>query len=359
MDKLSNLLNLVGRRGCGSHGLLRLLRWVCLVGVMSAADALPGRAVQIWLAPASPVYTRGADPDIGSDLQAMFQPGAPWTEAAKHVAVVKLMTQFVRGAPDGLLASLFSDLARRNIRLAVEGLMLTGRSCGAGIEGYDGPNAVADLAARVQRLGGDLAYVAMDEPLWYGHHYSGANACHSPISEVAQDVATKITAMRRYFPNIQVGDIEPVGVPETSDWMAEMTEWVRAYHKAVGVPLPFFHADIQWGGQWRTQLRVLAEDLCKTGIRLGVGYAGNPADYPQQWIQRAEQRSRMTEMEGVVMPDDAILQICCNLHPPHNIPEDNDSTFTYLVDQYFWMDTVAMAEVEVNQVGSYSCKHQK
>jgi hypothetical protein len=57
--------------------------------------------------------------------------------------------------------------------------------CGGGVEGYFAPDQTAALAAKLKRAGGTLQYIAMDEPLWFGHYYNEKNACHSSIDKSA------------------------------------------------------------------------------------------------------------------------------------------------------------------------------
>jgi hypothetical protein len=49
-------------------------------------------------------------------------------------------------------------------------------NCGANVEGYDSPEETARIAAKIKRAGINLRYIAMDEPLWFGHYYNGGNS---------------------------------------------------------------------------------------------------------------------------------------------------------------------------------------
>jgi hypothetical protein len=71
--------------------------------------------------------------------------------------------------------------------------MLTWREqCGKHVEGYVPPGGSAYVAKRIKSLGGELAYIGIDEALWFGRYYSGANACHAAID--AADVAANFKA---------------------------------------------------------------------------------------------------------------------------------------------------------------------
>jgi hypothetical protein len=53
----------------------------------------------------------------------------------------------------------------------------------------------------------NLAYVAYDEPLFFGNCYSGMLACHYPIETVASNCASSSRIFKSYFPNVQIGGI--------------------------------------------------------------------------------------------------------------------------------------------------------
>lgn len=72
-------------------------------------------------------------------------------------------------------------------------MLTASERCGHGVEGYGGDGA-AKLATRIEQLGGDLAYIAMDEPAFYGHHFFGDNACNTGLADIARDVATNLTS---------------------------------------------------------------------------------------------------------------------------------------------------------------------
>jgi hypothetical protein len=58
--------------------------------------------------------------------------------------------------------------------------------------------------------GAEVGYIAMDDPLWFGHYYNGKNACHSSIDNVAERVAKNLHEYLKVFPNAIIGDGEPI-----------------------------------------------------------------------------------------------------------------------------------------------------
>src|SRR5580704_9439069 len=81
----------------------------------AAQDVVVVRAQprEIWLAPQGVNH-----PSV--DFAALFQPDAPWKDAASHVNVFKLSTPFVLQATPEQIAAVVSDLNRRGIALALE-----------------------------------------------------------------------------------------------------------------------------------------------------------------------------------------------------------------------------------------------
>jgi hypothetical protein len=69
-----------------------------------------------------------------------------------------------------------------------------------------------------------------------GYFYSGPRDCHSSVEAIANEVAEKAKQMRTVFPDLKVGDIEPVGLTEPAGWANSVIEWTQAYKAAVGEP---------------------------------------------------------------------------------------------------------------------------
>src|SRR5579859_4033277 len=92
--------------------LLAMAVPVCL-GIVCPTDAAAqdvavarAQSREIWLAPQGINH-----PAV--DFAALFQPDAPWKEAASHVNVFKLSTPFVLQATSEQIDAVVSDLKRR------------------------------------------------------------------------------------------------------------------------------------------------------------------------------------------------------------------------------------------------------
>jgi len=218
-----------------------------LVCVLAYAAEAAGS--QIWFTPIDPFNLHDRDPSAAPDLMDLFRPGAPWANAAAHVQVIKTGTRFLATAPDPILSEALQWLQAHHIEFALEtGLVPWSATCGRGIEGFNAPAGAVGLAKKVQRLGGTVSDLAMDEPLFFAHRYGGPNSCRDPIEEVAQHVAAEAAALKKIFPAMRIGDIEPVAMPASQDWVEDIMRWVVAYRAATGEPLAFLHADVNWHG---------------------------------------------------------------------------------------------------------------
>jgi hypothetical protein len=300
----------------------------------------------IWLTGVDPIgaqHRNWPEPNR-EDYAGMFFPDAPWQRAAQDVKVFKMTAGVVLRMPEDVVARIFADLKRRHMALAMEMEILGGQGgCGVGVAGYAARGTFAVAASKVKKLGGDLRYVAMDEPLWFGHRYDGRNACKAPIRDIAQEVARAVGILKQIFPEIEVGDIEPIGNPTAKGWLADIAEWLRAYRDEVGEPMPFFHADITWNGPWREQLRDLATTTRSAKIRLGIIYNGDAQEESDEaWTHHAQQHIEEVETGLGLVPDDAILQTWMP-RPFHMLPETRAGTMTYLVNRYAAAPTVLSA----------------
>jgi hypothetical protein len=307
------------------------------------------QAQEIWLVP-------GAK-DV--DLPDMFRPGAPWEKAASATQVVGLYgNPFINPVPQEQLNAIVADLNRRHIGIAVEtGVMDVPAkprpACGGWgyVEGY-GPVALHELIAKkIKQAGGTIKYIAMDEPLWFGHYFrgrpGGQPGCQSPIEEVARLAASSLKAYIRAFPDVRIGDIEPANLADISsnqgrspDWQEDLQTWATAFRAATGRPLAFLQIDVGWIQANAIQHARMVYDDAGGLLRrqllgnIGIIYNGNPTDSSDAaWVQSA--RDHMTLMEGDyrMRPGQVVIQTW-HPHPSHALPESSPEALTSLVDFY-------------------------
>jgi hypothetical protein len=289
---------------------------------------------EVWFCAIPPVLYSRMHHGAQSDFQSLFEQNAPWAHAAAGVQVFKIFPQYAQTATDDQLRQLIADLQRRHIALAMAaGIVASSGPCGRNVEGYGGQQIV-NLAGRIRRLGGDIRYLAMDEPLWFGHQYAGRDACHTTIPELARNVAINVAAFKRLFPSAEVGDSEPFGSPVPAGWVDQIIQWAQAYQAATGTPLAFLDLDMNWRGPWRQQLEQLVPWLRTTHIKYGMIYNGEPDDLTDvEWTRHAEEHFSEVESDPQLVPDQAIVETWM-AHPTRVLPETQPGTMTWLANRY-------------------------
>jgi hypothetical protein len=299
------------------------------------APGSSGAAPSLWLCAVDPM-SQAISPGSSLDYMQLFSDSAAWASTIGKVSVLKIYKQFLY-APDSTLRTVFQFLNDHHIALALEAPILTAVPGGPGYadEGYGGPGEVGALVAKVKLLGGNLQYVAMDEPLYYGHLWNGGNAAHATIDSLAQQAASTVAAIQKSFPNVQFGDIEPVGGVPTdatgASWTAQIAAWLQAFRSATGQPLQFFDADVMWSNpSWLSDLENLAATLQKQSTRFGVIVDGPGATSNVGWTNAALGNYLQVVAAPLLSLADIVIQTW-NPYPTALLPETTPGTLTNLV----------------------------
>lgn len=321
------------------------------------ADRPAGAQPQIWLKPQGGLPP--APQPLALDYLDMFRPDAPWKDAAARVNVFVVTGVLVDRASPEQLAMIVGDLKRRGIALALEtgAIDLRGNPpppCGGSgrVEGYSFVGAAKLQAQRIKAAGGTLNYVAMDEPLYYGHYFDSApNAagvgCHTPIADLAASVARVVGVFRSEFPGVQVGDTEPTGfIEQQPDWQSAFAQWAADFRANVGVPLAFTQLDVQWplpNGRLSNGIRDgvtvyrALEQLAARGEigKVGIIYNGSREDPSDlTWVRNAQSHVLAMEENNGLRPDQACFYSWTK-SPTHAMPDNGADTLTSLVTFYF------------------------
>lgn len=318
---------------------LLLIAFPLLAGASRPAAAA-GDPPQIWMAATEP--GRRALMGWGAnDYLELFQPGAPWQQVARSVRVFQLAQHFIEHTDPAMLSRVVSFLSSHDIAIAMQASPnLATRGCGRGIESYGPPHDMLRDAERIKRAGGVVTYITMDEPLNFGHVFNGRAGkipCHAPIETIAGDAARKIAETRSIFPAVQVGDVEPYGIPSVSSeaWASMLGEWFSAFRNATGQPLAYEHADIVWNRpnalpQFEAALPVIRQ----AGIPLGVIYNGTALDPTSAaWVADAKSHVALIEGRLGIHPPQVIFQSWTDL-PKMMLPDTAPDTMTGLVAAY-------------------------
>jgi hypothetical protein len=280
-------------------------------------------------------------PEGSLDFMSLFTEQAPWKEAAQHVQVFNLFGGWVAHFPweppeatDAELQAIVADLNRRGIAIGFEASPLVATDeCGAGIEGFFGPQEGLQIVNKLHRLGATVYYVSLDEPFAFGHIYSGPQACQWPAEKIAQQVHEYITAIQSVYPDVIVGDNEPLWAGVNVD---ELVGWLDAYKAVTGSNLPFIHLDLDYSRpDWPLAAKQLEQAARKRGIEFGIFYLGDAGDSSDaEWLNKAFERARLYELVAGGKPDHVIFESWHD-RPDHVLPESNPDTFTALIKRYF------------------------
>lgn len=324
------------------------------LGTMSAL--LP-ELEQILPPKPSPLTILGPSGDfkaIFANAAAPAVAGQQWKQVSQNIQMVRFSAGAITSMSDIALARMVRDLSSRHIALGLEILATNWfhePPCGQGIEGFIDPGAVNQVVAKLLKAGGTVNLIAMDEPFWFGHFYSGKNACHSSIPDLASRVAVIVKIYTAAFPNVIVGDIEPFpAVSSQANWQAAYASWVKAFQAATGTPLSFLHLDFDWwnprliGGPSHNQPDAAAiADLAKqvaavakqNGLLVGMimNGGGPPAAHSDaDWTATARFHIRTLQASGVHF--DHVLFETWDKYPTRSLPETDPDTIGSLIAFY-------------------------
>ncbi len=299
---------------------------ICVAGYLAVPLAMAADSPEIWMTPMHPHDGPRGGRFGSEDYMDLFRLGAPWQTVEKHVSVFKIYSDFVRRSSDDDIRRVVSGLAAQHIALAVESNIL-------GPTGYCQPGhtqteTISPLMARLKKLGADVRYLEMVGPLVGGHSLTQAAFCHLPIETVAIDAAHTVALIRDIFPDIIVGEIEPVGHgPNFLDWH-DLDPWFAAWQKASGKPLAFLHIDVSWTLPWREDLLHFAERAQAHNISFGVILDGGPYELSDK-AYSTEVADHVEEIDALLGP--MLQQVnfqSWQIYPRRALPESDSSSLT-------------------------------
>jgi hypothetical protein len=277
-----------------------------VVGVLLALT-LPAHAQEkIWLNGVDPVW-RAVHGWPANDYIALFGDAPFWSKVRGRLEAFEISKRFAESGNERDLRLIITTLQHYGIALAVQTTPLVPTvSCGRGVEGYGGPSEMRNVMMRLRNLGAMVKYADFDEPLYYGAVFSGNRnvvTCQSPIGELARSAAAQVRQIKSIFPNILVGDTEPIGLirPKGMSWADLVSNWLSAYKEASGESLAFVHVDVVWWApDWQQQLRGVSSSVHKSGIEFGTIINGLPdAHSDQEWVAQAVSHLQTIRTFGV------------------------------------------------------------
>jgi hypothetical protein len=313
--------------------------WLAVAPARAGAQTRPdASAPQIWFNLTNYTMSNGVDGPQGWN-KLFADPGTPWPDFMNHIQVVAAAG--IAQVPDDVLAKTFVKLNQHHIPFAIESLAQSWvhePPCGRGVESFYDPPGARKVAEKIKAAGGELAYVAMDEPLFYGRYYSGHDACHSSIENVAERAAAIIREYQKVFPKLVVADIEPFpAITDQPGWQNEYRQWMQAFNAALGQPIAFLQIDINWGhGNWPASLKNAVDFAHNANLPFGIIYNGNThrdGGTSQGWLESAVNNFIQIEKQMGVHPDQAIFH-SWDKFPIHSITDPSGPGEDYLVKRY-------------------------
>lgn len=194
---------------------------------------------------------------------------------------------------------------------------------------------------RLQKLGGKIHSIAMDEPLLAVREH-----LHLPDDLALQETANYIALVRQNYPAIQIGDIETY--PSLA--AADHVQWIDSLNKLLAEKkvrgLDFYRLDVNWAvfnvlnkGSWR-EVRQIEQECRKRKLPFSLIYW--PSCYPglrkrglgddtAWYVQLMEQGYDYTMVDG--RPDEFVIESWVQA-PAKCIPETEDFTFTRSVRDF-------------------------
>ena len=322
------------------HHVFRQVSLWALAAVSTMVVTTPALAeTRFWFGSEDPITLRDKHRAAPADFMELFLPDAPWQHVASELAVFKLSTQFILSASDDMLRTVFTDLRRRHLKIAVEiGTVVRLDACGKG-EGYAPPDLSDRVGRRLTRLGLVLDYMAADNPVWNAHERTwgkslgGATKCEYPVNIVADRVAMSFKAMQRYFPDIQIGEIDVLSTDPVpgSQLVADYVAFAQLLERDIGQRMAFFHGDTAWSKNGESLIGPLKRQMNALGIRFGVIIGGGPEQATdEEWVQEGVRRLNLLLNDPATRPDDIIIQ-SWQPRPTHILPETLPGTYTYLL----------------------------
>jgi hypothetical protein len=293
-------------------------------------------AEEVWFAPPDNM-DRGAR-SYNKDFPQLFDPSPAWSARAD---VFVLSPLFAEAATEEQAKRVAGFLADHHIALAVgigavqmDNAQRTDGECGYGIEGYTRPNKNRIIFSRLKRWGLDIRYIAMDEPLTFGHHYQQKNACKFSISDLAKRVAATVAEIREIYPQVKVVDYEATAttVP-AKQWINDVQTWLVAYRQVTGGTPDSLVFDVDWTKPWLEAAAPGAELLHRNGVRAGIFLDGTGPGKSDAEAVAAYKRN-MASVDAARLPLDFVVIANWTPHPANDLPESDPNSLSGVLHYY-------------------------
>jgi hypothetical protein len=315
---------------------------VMVLGLLSALTLLSlsqttALAQEIWFAPPDNLQ-RGTQPPTNEDFPHLFDPSPAWSVRSDVFVLSPRMGSVV--GPEEALRGINAFLSQHHTSLAVGvGAAQTDNAnpvpgeCGFGVEGMNRPNRNAITFKRLKKLGIDVQFVAMDEPLTFAHYYNKKGACQYSIQDTARRVAASIAEIRQSYPDVKVVDYEAPNITSPQQWNAEFAGWLAAYRQAAGASLDAVVFDVDWRLPWQNWVSPSLTTAHKAGVRAGIFLTGTgPGASDADAI--AARKQNALSVDRAKLPLDIVVIANWTPHSSRNLPESDPETLTWFLHWY-------------------------
>ena len=268
----------------------------------------------------------------GLCFRELFEHPEQWTQARAITGSLLYADWAFREFSDAELASWFAQMQQWNVRLELEVGGVKEWGAGTGQSTFDSQKPEWD---RIQRLGGNIMSVAMDEPLCCVR-----SRIHKPDEYAVDETAKFIGLVRTNYPGIKVADIEPYPYIPLADQIA----WIQVLQKRLAENgtkgMDFYRLDVDWlsfelqeKGSWKEVKKL--EDYCRSiGLPFSLVYWSPAFDMMKsKGLADDSTWNTGTMAQGYDYaavggaPDQYVLESWINC-PSHSVPESADYTFT-------------------------------
>jgi hypothetical protein len=316
-----------------------------LLGALTLLTAtVAASAQEVWFAP--PDNLDRGERSYNHDFPGLFDASPAWSAKTD---VFVLSPKFTAQATEAQAKQVADFLTSHHIALALSTGTVQMDSaepvpgeCGFGIEGYTRPVKNQIIFAREKRFGLAPKYIAMDEPLSFGHHFRGgpkspSKPCQFSIEDTARRVAASIAEIRKAYPDAKIVDYEAAATTlPAAQWLPDFQEWLTAYKKAGGELPDAVVFDVDWKKPWLDAVRPATELLHRSGVRAGIfldGTGPNPTDADAI----ATYKQNMAAVVAAKLPLDIVVIANWTPHPANDLPESDPNSLTAIL--HYWQTT--------------------
>ncbi len=315
--------------------------WLLVPALALLLTGAPLRAGAQTNRPRPEVWMMPPGVENGRAMRDLFAKPDEWKETRSLIDVLGYTDlNFNKQFSDDDLRAWFAKLNEWKIKLALE----TGAIKPWGQTGDTTFNVEKPMWERIEKLGGKIYAIAMDEPLICCRQH-----IKKPDDYAVEETANYIALVRQNFPDIRVGDIECY--PATS--LADHQQWIESLEKKLREKkvrgLDFYRLDVDWNhftignkiypGNWPEVKKL--EAACRQRklpfslIYWAADYAHmnklGLADDATWYVGIMRQGYDYTFVDG--RPDQVVIESWVGA-PSNSVPETAEFTFTRSVRDF-------------------------